>query len=214
MLKRIPDLFVSALIGGVVGAAVVLFVTGQSPASLSLEETAHAQIGRIFMPADVPAEVPNGKFKTLEVEKLIITEQAVLHNADGTPELFIRDGSVLAEKVILGNKLVGQHIQGHSIVGNRIFATPDNLVLTPMEQWKFYAEIGASTDAGGEIVVRNVAGSATVGRPANEGTLFRMGYSPEQLPQILAIQNSDRSQAPIIFEFSDEQKRVLDALPR
>ncbi|MCL2711296.1 MAG: hypothetical protein FWE95_10485, partial [Planctomycetaceae bacterium] len=118
MRRRIPDYFISALIGGVVGAAVVLFVTGQNPASLSLEETAHAQIERLFMPGPgVPAEVPNGKFKTLEVERLIITEQAVLNNAEGNPEVFIRDGSVLAEKVIIGQKLIGQKIQGHAIVG-------------------------------------------------------------------------------------------------
>ena len=204
MFKRIPDHFISALIGGVVGAAVVLLVTGQMPAVVG---TVHAQAERVGL-----LDIPNGKFKTLEVEELIITSQAKLLNEAGTPELFIRDGSILAEKVILGNKLVGQQIQGHSIVGNRIFATPDNLVHTPMEEWRFYAEIGATTNTGGEIVVRSIGGHATVGRPTSEGTVFRMGYTSEQQPQILAIQNSDRSPVPVIFELSEEQKRLLDAV--
>jgi hypothetical protein len=208
MRKRIPDHFISALIGGVIGAVVVLFVAGQKA---MFEETAHAQIGQFFMPAP---DVSDGKFKTLEVERLIITEQAELRNAEGKPELFIRDGSVLAEKRILGNKLVGQHVQAHSIVANRMFATPDNLVSTPREEWRFFTEIGATNDAGGEVVIRSFAGSATVGVPTNTGSLLRLGYSPEQQPQILAFENSDRSPIPVSFELSEEQRRMLEILNR
>ena len=204
MRKRIPDHFLSAMIGGVVGAVVVLFATGQMPAIM---ETVYAQAERASVP-----DVTNGKFKTLEVEELIITRQAKLLNEAGQPELFIRDGSILAEKKILGNKLVGQQIQGHAIVANRMFATPDNLVHTPMEEWRFFAELGASTDSGGEIVVRSIDGPASVGRPTREGSLLRMGHDPEQRPQILAIQNSDRNQVPISFELSEKQKRLLNTL--
>ena len=207
MFKRIPDHLFSALIGGVVGAVVVLLMTGQKPAVPSLGETAYAQVGRLDLPG-----TPNGKFQTLEVENLVITNQASLLNKEGHAELVLRDGSVLAEKVILGNKLVGQQMQGHSIVANRIFATPDDLVRTPMEQWKFYAEIGASTEAGGEIVVRDASGFAMVGTPTSAGSLFRMGYNPEQQAQMLAIRNADRSVRPVSFELSEEQKRMF-ALP-
>ena len=204
MRKRIPDHFLSAMIGGVIGAVVVLFTTGQMPAIM---ETVYAQAERASVP-----DVPNGKFKTLEVEELIITRQAKLLNEAGQPELFIRDGSILAERVILANKLVGQQIQGHAVVANRMFATPDNLRNTPMEEWRFFAEIGASTDVGGEVIVRSVDGPASVGRPTREGSVLRMGYSPEQRPQMLAIQHPDRNQVPISFELSEEQKRLLNIL--
>jgi len=205
MRKRISDHFISALIGGVVGAVVVLVVTGQKPAIPSLGETVYAQAERPDMPT-----TPNGKFRTLEVENLIITERATLLDKEGRQEVIIQDGSVIAEKAILGQKLVGQQIQGHAVVVNRMYATPDNLVATRMEQWRFYAEIGASLDTGGEIVLRSIAGHSMVGKPTNEGVVFRMGYNPEQQPQMLAIQNSDRTMIPISFELSEEQKRMLN----
>jgi len=185
MNQGMTNTIVSAVIGGIIGAGVVFFAGGSKVDVKSLE------------------------LEDLRVANLTITTQATLLNAEGNPELFIRDGSVLAEKVLLGNKVVGQQLQGHAIVGNRIFATPDNLVHTPMDQWNFYAEIGASKDAGGEIVVRSVTGPASVGKPTNSGALLRAGFTPEGGAQILAIQNADRSPMPISQDFSDQQRRML-----
>jgi hypothetical protein len=80
-----------------------------------------------------------------------------------------------------------------------------------MEQWKFYAEIGASTDAGGEIVVRSIGGPASIGRPTTAGALLRMGYDTEARPQILALQNIDRSPMTINWDLSEQQRRMLNA---
>jgi hypothetical protein len=80
-----------------------------------------------------------------------------------------------------------------------------------MDQWRFYAEVGASNDAGGEFVVRSVNGAASVNRPITAGALFRMGYDPEQQPQLLALQNTNRSPINISNTLSETQKRMLSA---
>jgi hypothetical protein len=187
MNQGMMNTVVSAIVGGLVGAGVVFFVGGSK------------------------VDFNNLELENLQVANLTITTQATLLNEQGTPELFIRDGSILAEKVILGNKLIGQQLQGHAIVGNRVFVTPDSLVHTPMEDWKFYAEIGASRDAGGEIVVRSVAGPASVGRTTTNGALLRAGFTPEGGAQLLAIQNIDRSPMQISFDLSEQQRRLLNA---
>ena len=178
---------ISAVVGGIIGAGVVFFAGGSK------------------------MDPKNLTFDDLTVANLTITDHAVLLNAAGEAELFIRDGSVLAEKVILGNKIVGQQLQGHAIVGNRIFATPDNLVTTPMESWRFYAEMGASLDAGGEFVARSVHGPASVGKMTTTGALLRYGFTPEGTPQSLAIHNTNRSVLSIISEFSAGQLQLLNA---
>ena len=185
MNQGMMNMVISAVVGGIVGAGVVFFAN------------------------DNKVDLNNLELENLKVANLTISTQATLLNTEGNPELFIRDGSILAEKVILGNKVVCQQLQGHALVANRIFATPDNLVSTPMEQWKFYAEIGASLDAGGEIVVRSVAGPASVGRPTTAGALLRAGFTPEGGPQVLALQNFDRSPMAISFDLSEQQRRLL-----
>ncbi|MCL2709806.1 MAG: hypothetical protein FWE95_02900 [Planctomycetaceae bacterium] len=177
---------IAAVVGGIIGAGVVFFAGGSK------------------------VDPKNLVFDDLKVANLTITEGAVLLNEKGEPELFIRDGSILAEKVILGNKIVGQQLQGHAIVGNRIFATPDNLVTTPMERWRFYAEIGASLDAGGEFVVRSVNGPSLVGQATTTGALLRYGFTPEGAPQMLAIQNANRSLMQITNDFSAQQRQLIE----
>ena len=186
MNQGMMNTVISAIVGGIVGAGVVFFVSGNKMDMNSLE------------------------IEDLRVANLTLTNQAVLLSAEGNPELFIRDGSILAEKVILGNKLVGQQLQAHAMVANRFFATPDNLVHTPMEQWRFFAEIGASTDAGGEIVVRDINGPASVGRPTTTGALLRTGFTPEGFPQMLAIHNVNRSPMEITQNLSERQRQMLN----
>jgi len=186
MNQGMMNTVIAAIVGGIVGAGVVFFTSGSKVDMNELD------------------------LKTLKVASLTITEGAVLLNAEGNPELFIRDGSVLAEKVILGNKVVAQQVQGHAVVANRMFATPDNLVTTPMDQWRFFAEIGASTDAGGEVVVRSVSGPASVGRPTTTGALLRYGFTPEEYPQSLAMHNSNRNSLEIIRDLSERQKMAMN----
>ena len=185
MNQGMMNTVLSAIVGGVIGAGVVFFAGGK-------------------------VDLNNLELENLTVANLTLTTQAVLLNEQGAPEVVIRDGSVLVERVILGNKLVAQQLQGHAIVGNRVFVTPDNLVHTPMEEWRFFAELGASTDAGGEIVVRSISGPALVGRLATAGALIRAGFTPEGGPQILALHNFDRSPMQIGFDLSEQQRRLLN----
>ena len=179
----------SAIVGGVIGAGVVFF--GASSAA--------------------PKDLSELAVTSLTVENLTITNQASLVNSEGREEIVLREGSVLAENVVLGRKFIGRQIQGHAIVANRVFTTPDDLIATPMENWRFYAEIGASHDAGGEVVVRNAHGPASVNRPTNNGALLRMGFDPETRPQVLALNNLNRSPMQINFDLSEMQRQLLSA---
>jgi len=203
MHKVFSTHLISSLIGGIVGAVVVLAATGQISTVLPLG-TLHAQDG-----AETVLDLPSGKFKEIEVEKLVITGEASLLNKERNPEVIIRDGSVLAENVILGKKVTAKQIQAHAVVGNRLFCTPDDLIATPMEQWRFFVEIGSSPESGGEVVVRSADGSAMVGQVTNKGTMLCTGFDPEGMPNIIAIQNGDRSRVPVNFELSEQQKLLL-----
>ena len=190
MNQKMMNTVISAIVGGVVGAAVVFFGAGKD-----------------LKPEDLKAL----KVSDLTVEKLTITNQASLLNKEGKEEVVLKEGSVLAENVILGKKFIGRQFQGHAIVANRVFTTPDDLIATPMEQWRFFAEIGSSLDAGGEVVVRSATGPASVNKPTVGGMLLRTGFDPESRPQILALQNQDRRPLPINFELSERQKQMLSA---
>ena len=189
MNQGMMNTVISAIVGGVVGAGVVFFGASK----------------------DATGDLKDLSVANLKVENLTITKQAVLLNAEGKEEFVLKEGSVLAENVILGKKFIGRQFQGHAIVANRVFTTPDDLIATPMEQWRFFAEIGSSIEAGGEVVVRSATGAASVNRPTNGGALLRTGFDPESRPQILALQNQDRSPMPINWELSDQQKRMLSA---
>ncbi|MDR2440082.1 MAG: hypothetical protein LBE12_12040 [Planctomycetaceae bacterium] len=159
--KIVSSLF-SALIGGIVGACVVFFMSGKT------------------------------KFDTLEVGSLKITKLATFLNAEGKDDVVIKDGSVLANNVVLGKKFIGQQYQGHVFVGNRIFTSPDNLVETPMDKWKFFTEIGSSDEMGGELIVRSPHGANVVGQPVNTGALFRVGFDKgNDAPQLFARSNEN-----------------------
>jgi len=188
MNQGMMNTVVSAIVGGIVGAAVVFFAGNASD-----------------------KDTKNLKISELEVAKLTITDQATLLNKEGNPEVVLKEGSILAEKVILGKKVIARQIQGHAAVVNRLFTTPDDLIATPMENWRFFAEIGSSTEAGGEIVVRSAQGAASVNRPTNSGALIRMGYDPEHRPQMLALNNVSRSPMEINHGLSEMQRQILNA---
>jgi len=179
----------SAIIGGVIGAGVVFFAgTGNN------------------------VDLDDLKVANLTVETLTITGHAELVNEiDGEmiPVLALRDGSLMAENVIFARKLVGTQLQGHAIVANRLFTTPDNLFTTPMEQWRFYAEIGSSIEAGGELVVRSAAGPALVNRPTLGGALLRVGFDTENQPQMLGLSNFDRSEMRVSQTLSAQQRAMI-----
>ena len=177
----------AAVVGGVVGAGVVMYTNKGTQDLSDLELT------------------------NLTVSNLVIKDQALLLNKEGVPEIVLREGSVLAENVILAKKLVGRQLQGHAIVANRVFTTPDDLIATPMENWRFFAEIGASHEAGGEIVIRSTNGAASVNRPTVGGALLRAGFDTDAQPQIIALQNQDRRVMPIRGDLSEQQRQMLMA---
>jgi len=156
MNDKLMGQIVSALVGGIVGAAVVFFAGGKT------------------------------KFESLEVANLKITKTATLVNAEGKEDVVIREGSVLANNVILGKKFIGTQYQGHVFVGNRIFTSPDNLMEKPMDQWRFFTEMGSTLDAGGEMIVRSANGANVVGQPVNSGVILRAGFNPNNSPELFA----------------------------
>ena len=185
MNKRIPDHLISALIGGVIGAVVVLLATGQMPTSISV----HAQTESGIVP-----EPPNGKFKRLEVENLVITNQAVLRTAEEKDGVVIKEGSVLADNVVLGKKFIGTQYQGHVFVANRIFTSPDDLQTKPIDQWRFFTEMGSTIDSGGEVIVRSSNGPNIVGKEVAEGRMIQTGFDQNNQPQIFVrdLANGDQ----------------------
>jgi hypothetical protein len=178
MYQKIPSHLISALIGGVVSAVVVLLVTGH----FSLEQAVHAQNKR---------EPSNGKFKKLEVEELVITNRAVLRDSEGKDKVVIKEGSILADDVVLGKKFIGTQYQGHVFVANRMFTTPDDLVATPMDQWRFFTEIGSDNVFGGEVIVRSADGANTVGKQIDSGLQLRAGFDESKQPQFFVRDNSN-----------------------
>ena len=188
MNQGLVNTVVSAIVGGIVGAGVVFFAGNANNKDLA-----------------------NAEMQELKVAKITVTDQLTLLNKEGNPEVVIKDGSILLENVIVAKKVVAKQVQGHALVANRVFATPDDVFTTPMENWRFYAEIGSSHDAGGEIVVRNAAGPASVNRPTNSGALLRMGFDPETRPQVLALNNLNRSPVQINFDLSEMQRQLLSA---
>jgi hypothetical protein len=189
MNQGMMNTVISAIVGGIVGAGVVFFA-GNTGGKMDLT---------------------NVELENLKVGVLTITDHATLLNKEGNPEVVLREGSVLAEHVILGKKVIARQIQGHAIVANRVFTTPDDLMATPMENWRFFAEIGSSLEAGGEIIVRSVQGPSLIGRPTSGGSLLRVGYNPEQQPQFLALNNVTRSPMGISNELSETQRQLLSA---
>jgi hypothetical protein len=186
MNQGMMNTVISAIVGGVVGAGVVFFAGGSEKMDLK-----------------------NVEIADLKVERLVVAEQATFLNEAGNPVVGIKDGSIITDHVVVAKKFVGQQLQGHAIVANRLFTTPDNLMQTPMDQWRFYAEIGSSAEHGGEVVVRSATGAARVGQATAGGTLLRAGFDTESKPQIVAIQNLTRSVMPLSYDLSDEQKRML-----
>jgi len=191
MNQGMVNSIIAAVVGGVVGACVVFFA-GTS--------------GKDNRPE---LDLANLEVANLKVASLTITDQAVLLNKEGIPEVALREGSIFAENVVIAKKLVGQQVQGHAIVANRVFTTPDDLIRVPMEQWRFFAEIGASNDAGGEIVIRNSNGAAVVNRATVGGALIRLGFDTESYPQIVALQNASGSVLPISPDLSEAQKQMV-----
>lgn len=184
MSEKIVNSVISALIGGVVGATVVFFSSGNKT-----------------------------QFEDLEVGNLTITKQAKLLNSSGEDDLILKDGSVMANNVVLGKKFIGTQYQGHVFVCNRMFVSPDNLSATPMEKWKFYTELGASDQLGGELIVRSPNGANIVGQQTTAGNLFRIGFDPSDNPQLFASSNQNGSLLAVPFAPVPKSAEAATAKP-
>ena len=169
MNEKLMNSVVSALVGGVVGAAVVFFVGGKT------------------------------KFESLEIGDLTIKRSATFLNAEGREDVVIREGSVLANNVILGKKFIGTQYQGHVFIGNRIFTSPDDLMAKPMDQWRFFTEMGSTLDAGGEMIVRSIDGANVVGQEARRGVILRAGFNQESSPELFARALANGVTFPVAF---------------
>ncbi|MDR2171877.1 MAG: hypothetical protein LBP59_17165 [Planctomycetaceae bacterium] len=178
-MKALVNSVVSALIGGIVGASVIFFAPAKS------------------------------KFDKIEVRELNITEQATLLSADKKKsEVVIKNGSVLVANVLGGVRLVGNQVQGHIFIANRMLTSPDNLVLNNNTQWRFFTEIGSSVERGGEIIVRSATGAISGNRLDNipvNGWAFRAGYADGERPDLSFTSNLTKEIMPVAL-----LKRSLD----
>ena len=191
-MNQIVNTIIAAIVGGVVGAGVVFFSGGAGS-------------------ANAKADLTNLELAELKVGKLTISDAATLLNKEGKPEVLLKDGSVFAENVIISKKMITRQLQGQTMVANRMLATADDIFQIPMEQWKFYAELGATTEGGGEVIVRSVNGPAAVNRPTTGGSMLRIAHTPELQPQILALSNLERSKLDISYAISDMQRQLMSA---
>lgn len=170
----------AALIGSVFGAGSVLFLSGKT------------------------------SYDYLEVRNLTITGQAALIDPSGKEGVVIKEGSVLANNVVFGEKFIGTQYQGRVFVGNLIFTSPDDLVATPTEQWRFFTEMRSSNETGGEMIVRSSNGPNTVGQPINSGCLLRTGFGVNDQPQMFLRVNQNGRKFPVAFDLPPNTKPVPD----
>ncbi len=167
MRETLTHTITSAFVGAIVGALAVFFLTGRE------------------------------KFESLEVKNLTISGQARILDKSRKEGIILTDGSVLASNMVLGKNFVGTQFQGQVFVGNRLFTSPDDLVATPMEQWRFFTEIGSSVDSGGEMILRSPNGPNVVGKPVSSGVMLRAGFDKEDNPQMFARQNRSGARLPV-----------------
>ena len=187
MNQGMMNTVISAIVGGVVGAGVVFFAGSSGKMDLK-----------------------NAEMENLKVANLTITNEAVLVNKKDEAVAGLKEGNIFADNVVIAKKFVGQQLQGHAIVANRVFTTPDDLMKVPMNEWKFYTEIGSSLEHGGEVVVRNAQGAAMVNKPVTGGALLRAGFDTESNPQVVAIQNLTRSVLNVSNDLSAGQKQQMN----
>jgi len=180
MGEKLTNLVIAALVGGIVG--LIGGVIGGSSGSAA---------GKT-------------KMDELEVGVLKITKEAALFNAEGKPDVVLRDGSILANNVVFGKKFMATQLQGHVIVANRMYTTPYDLMTKPMNEWRFFTELGCSTKTGGELIVRSPNGANMVGRQTNNGFLFRTGFDENDGPQLFVRSNNNGSIVPMAFEHDQQ----------
>ena len=188
MGEKLTNLIIAALVGGIVGliGGVIGGSVGSSGGKARMDE--------------------------LEVGTLKITKEAALFNAEGKPDVVLRDGSILANNVVFGKKFMATQLQGHIVVANRMYTSPDDLMTKPMNDWRFYTEMGCSTTAGGELIVRSPNGANMVGRQNNNGLLVRTGFDENETPQHFVRSNSSGSIMPMTQAMADSPQPAL-AMP-
>ncbi|MDR0390263.1 MAG: hypothetical protein LBH59_00010 [Planctomycetaceae bacterium] len=171
MNKLLTNTLVSALVGGVVGASVVFFASGQKFDKLEVHD----------LTVTGEAKMKSG-------------------DDDKQPEVVIKNGSIIVSNVVVATRMVSTQMQGHVFVANRILTSPDDLIKNANTQWKFFTEIGSSHEQGGEIIVRSATGSISGNKLENipsNGWMFRAGYTNNQ-PDIVFFSNETKEVMPIV----------------
>jgi hypothetical protein len=164
------DIVISALVGGLVGAAVVFFATGNKFDKLEVRD--------LTVTGDAILKSAENKQQ----------------------EVVIKNGSIVVTNVIAATRIVGTQVQGHVFVANRMLTSPDNLIRNENKQWKFYTEIGSSAEKGGELIVRSLGGpisGAQLDNMPTNGWMFRAGYMDMERPDIAFVSNATKEVMPV-----------------
>lgn len=173
MKEQLMTSVVSALVGGAV-AAIAIFSNGGN----------------------------TSKMDSLEVGSLKVTKELnVQMDNSANPLLMIKDGGTITSGSFIANHVMANQVSGSVLVANRLFTTPDNLAQTPMNQWRFFTEMGASPQAGGELIVRSPNGAFVAGSPGVEqGQFVRVGFNMNDLVEVIAANNVTKAIAPIAVQ--------------
>lgn len=122
----------------------------------------------------------------LEVDSLVVRQKLTVR-ADGNDgdALLVKDGSLFVKNRVVATQFLGSQIASSIVVSNRQLTTPDDIFATPPEQWRFYTELGGSTDDGGEILVRSRNGANSIGKSLDDGVMIRVGFDPTESTQLV-----------------------------
>ncbi|MDR3110651.1 MAG: hypothetical protein LBU65_13365 [Planctomycetaceae bacterium] len=114
---------------------------------------------------------------SLEVGTLNVTEQLSMRsNSVGNDEILMKSGSIILQNKVVASQFLGTQVSASVLVGNRIYTSPDNLFATPMNDWKFFTELGSDPLNGGELLVRSPKGGNSVHAKIEDGIFIRMGF--------------------------------------
>ena len=145
----------SALVGGVIGAVIVI------------------ACGPYFLPG-LPETI-----EKLKVKELIVSEKMMLWE-DGQEDcsLLIQNGGILGK-----TRIIATQFCANTVTANAILTTPDN-PLKPLNECEIFTEMASSKNEGGMLTVRSPNGGNVLGNPngVQTGLAYTISYDSQGTP--------------------------------
>jgi len=153
---------VSAVLGGIVGAALVLYLGGNTHKN------------------------PDS-FDKLKVKELVVSEKFLLwKDGKDDADLLIQDGGILAR-----TKVIATQVCGNAILGNYVYTTPDDFIKKPLGQCAIYTEMASRADQGGIFTVRSAKGPNTLDpNGIKSGLAYTVAFDGNEVPLCVIRKNA------------------------